>query len=496
MLDGIKKIIEQIKNISKSIDKYKKDTIIQSLPALAYVNRAKKCIEKNDYTQAENILIEALSLPQKDALVYKYLGLVYERTGKYNLSVDNYQISADLNPNDKNIWQRLGFSLLSLKEHEKAEKSFENANRVQANNTDTFTGWGMALMKLKKYEEAREKFTQAIKINKYNFSAMFLCAIMEIKLKMFDKAENKLVFLANVCPNESNTFEYARLKAIKDNTDDAIHYAKKSLEYNPNMLPAYILLGQLYADISDKENSLKYFEEAEKRELKSVNFYIEWGKALEKFEQFDDAKIKLLKACELEPENIEALSYLGLCCVSRKEFEEAEPILQKVSEKEPENKVVQQALGIIAYENQETEKAIQILRSDDEDAVNCFYLAKCYQRQGNDIKTRDYYEAALLHNNKYITAYVNYINYLIKKDDYADAQRKLRKALKLDGENIDLLNLMFYVSYILVKDNVYEYNLKETISIAEQIENKGEDLFKYPEQKQELVNLLQERDKN
>lgn len=496
MFSGLKHIIERIKNISKSIDKYKKDTIVQSLPSLTYVNRAKKCIEQNDFMQAENILLEALSLPQKDALVYKYLGLVYERTGKYSLAVVNYQTSAELNSNDKNIWQRLGFSLLSLKEYEKAVKSFENANRIQAGNTDTFTGWGMALMKIKDYSEAREKFLQAIKINKYNFSAMFLCSIMEMKLEMYDKAENRLAFLANVCPNESNTFEYARLKAIKNNAEEAIHYAKKSLEYNPKMLPSYIILGQLYTDILDKENALKYFEEAKNQNLESSNLYVEWGKSLEKFEMYDEAKIKLLKACEYEPDNVEANAYLGLCCVTRKEFDEAEPILNKVIEKDPENKTVKQALGIIEYEKNNIEKAIQIFRTDDENAVNCFYLAKCYQKQNDDIKTRDYYETALLHNNRYVTAYVNYINYLIEKENFVDAQRKLRKAIKIDENNIDLLNLMFYVSYILVKDNVYEYNLKEAISIAEQIEKKGEDLFKYPEQKQELINLLQERDKN
>ena len=82
MFNRLKKIIEQIKNISKSIDKYKKETIIQSLPTLTYVNRAKKLIEQNKFSEAEKILIDALSLPQKDALVYKYLGLVYERTNK------------------------------------------------------------------------------------------------------------------------------------------------------------------------------------------------------------------------------------------------------------------------------------------------------------------------------------------------------------------------------------------------------------------------------
>ena len=55
---------------------------------------------------------------------------------------------------------------------------------------------------------------------------------------------------------------------------------------------------------------------------------------------------------------------------------------------------------------------------------------------------------------------------------------------------------MFNVSYILVKDKVCEYNVKEVLTVAEKIENINPDLFEYPVQKQELINLLQESDKN
>ena len=494
MFNRLKEIIKQVKNINHNIDEYRKDTIIQSLPTLTYVNRAKKLIEQNKLEEAENILKQALSLPQEDALVYKYLGLLYEKTAQFERSVENYQKSADLNPNDKSIWQRLGFALLSVKEYSKAENSFENANKIQSGNSDTYTGWGMTQMKLNKYGEAREKFLTAFKINKYNFSAMFLCSIMEIKLKMYDMAEDKLKFLINVCPNESNTFEYARLRALRNNIDDGIFYAEKSLQYNPKMLPAYILLGQLYAQNNDEINSGKYFEEAEKQKLFGSNLFLEWGKALEKFGKYDDAKSKLLKACELEPENTDSLAHLGLCCVTRKEFDEAKPILEKVISKDPENSTVRQALGIISYENGEIEKAIQIFRENDEDAVNCFYLAKCYENQGNDVKTRDYYEAALTKNDKYLNAYKDYINFLIINKDYKNAQLKLRKALKISENDIDLLNSMFYTSYILVKENVSEYNVKEALLVAQKIENINPDLFKYPGQKQELISLLPERD--
>ncbi len=490
MSDWLKNIIDKVKSLNNSVDKFKADTVIQSLPALTYVNRAKVLIEQNKYEEAREILLKALELPQEDALVYKYLGLVYERLGDFEKSVENYQTSADLNPQDRNIWQRLGFALISIGKYENAVKSFENSDRVQANNSDTFTGWGMALMKQHKYAEAHDKFIEAAKHNKYNFSAVFLCAVMEIKLEMYDKAEMKLTFLANVCPNANNTFEFARLKYLKKDYDSAIHYAHKSLDFNPNILPSYILLGQIYALKFDMENSLKYFETAQEKKLTNAALYLEWGKVLEKFEQFDEAILKLLKALEFEPDNIEINSYLGLCYASRKEFDEAQPLLEKVLAKEPENKIVKQALGIVAYEHDDINKALELLRADDEDAVNSYYLAKCYEKMNNDTKVKDYYENAILFNPKYIAAFTDYSRYLISRNEYPEAQRKLRKALKADENNIILLNLMFYVSYILVKENLCEYNVKETLSIAEKVENIDRNLFEYPEQKAELTAIL------
>ncbi len=490
MSDWLKNVVEKIKHLSSSIDKFKEETVIQSLPSYTYVNRAKVLIEKNRYEDAKKILLEALELPQKDALVYKYLGSVYEKLGDFENSVEAYQTSADLNPQDKIIWQRLGFALMSVKKYDNAEKSFENANKIQSGNSDTYTGWGMALMKLNKYSEAHDKFIEAAKHNKYNFTAIFLCAVMEIKLGMYDKAEMKLTFLANVSPNANNTFEFARLKAIKNDFDSAIHYAKKSLDFNKKMLPAYILLGEIYTTKYDFENSRKSFLMAQEEGLENSSLYLEWGKSLEKFGKYDDAKAKLLKSAEMEPENIETLAHLGLCCVSRNEFEEAKPLLQKVIDKEPDNKTVKQTLAVIAYHDNDTAKAMELLRSDDEDPVNEYYLAKCYERLGNDTKVRDSYENAVRLNPNYVQAFLSYAKYLISKEEYADAQRKLRKALKAESENIELLNLMFYVSYILVKNNVYEYNVKETLSVAEKIEKINPDLFEYPEQKHELTMLL------
>jgi len=482
LFSRIKEILKKISDLNKSVDTYQKDTVIQSLPSLALVNRAKKLIGQGKLNEAESILKEATELPQKDALAYKYLGIVYDCQQKFDLAVEKFQISADLNPNDKEIWRKLGFALLSFGKFERAERAFENADRVQAGNTDNFTGWGMALMKQGKFNAAREKFLKAASVNKYNYSAMFLCSVLEIKLNMLDDAEVKLKFLTTYKPNESNTFEYARLRAMRDDYAGAVNLAEKSLEFNKFMLPAYILLGQLYAHNFEVEKSLGKFVDAEQRNLINENLYLEWGKALIKFGKFDEAKEKLSCAVGIAPKNIDASSNLALCKAINNE--DISDIVREISKIEPENPVLKQAKGISAFNANDFETAKKLLR--EENAINYFYLAKC----SDDTKAKEYYENSIRLNPVFTAAYIDYAKFLISKNEYEQAQRKLRKGLKSDENNLTLLNLLFHTGYILVKDNICEYNIKEMISIAEKIEKINREMFEYPDEKAELEKLL------
>ncbi len=78
MFSWIKNICNDIKDLNFSVDKYNTDSIIQSLPTVATVNRAKKLIEDKKYDEAEALLKKALDISQNDAGAYKYLGKIAE----------------------------------------------------------------------------------------------------------------------------------------------------------------------------------------------------------------------------------------------------------------------------------------------------------------------------------------------------------------------------------------------------------------------------------
>ena len=488
MPDWLTKIIEKIRSLNHSIDNYNKDTVIQSLPAVALVNRAKKLYENEKYLEAKLILDRAMELPQKDARVLKYQGMVAEKLGQTEQAVEYFQDSADLNPNDKNIWQKLGFALIAVNKFVEAEKSFENSDKVAHGNTDTYTGWGMALMKQQRHAEAREKFIIATKINRYNFTAIFLAAVMDMRLNDLDKAETRLAFLANVNPNESNTYEYAHLKFIKKDYDNALFYAKKSLEYNSNMLPAYLLIADVYALNWDVDNTLKTYEKAEEKDLISAPLYLEWGLALEKFDRFEEAVKKLQKAYELMPDDKDIISNLALCYYITGQ-KDAIDALQQLPEDKFAYKLMQ---AIDKYKNNDIEAALSEFRGLAEENLSCalvdYYMAKCYEILNNDTKVRDCYNSSVDKNPIFFRAYKDFAIYCYEHGDYAEAQRKLRKALKLDENNLEILNLLFFVCYKLVKDNVCEYNVKEALSFAQTAEKFGR--FDYPDEKSELSELL------
>ena len=275
MSDWIKNIFGKIKDLNVSIDSYKQDSIIQSLPTVAYVNKAKKLFEEKQYDKAEELLKKALDISHQDSGVYKYLGKIYESRMKFEDASTYYYESANLNSQDKEIWLRLGMCLLNSKKYEDALDAFEHANKITPLNTDVHTGWGMVLMKMKKYALARDQFNKAAQISKYNYTAILLSAIMDVRLFDYDSAEMKLQFLAKVAPNESSTYEYANLKLLKSDYKAAEEYAKKSISINKQMLPAYFVLGEVYS-------IQKKYEETEKIFISAIlnNYFILSGEKL------------------------------------------------------------------------------------------------------------------------------------------------------------------------------------------------------------------------
>lgn len=481
MFDWFKKVNSKVKDLNSSVNEYKKETDNQAIPGVAFVNKAKKLIDRNELELAKDYIYKALAISDRDSIAYKYLGVCEERLGNLKEAIAAYQKSALINDHDKTIWYKLGMVQVNLKQFQDAEKSFETAHKVTPVNTDVETGWGMALLKQKKYMEAHEKFISAIKINRYNFAALLLAAIVEVRLKQYDDAYQKLTFLIKTNPSEACMYEFANLNFLKENYEDAIKYSTYALEYNSNMLPAYLLLGRVYSILQNYEKSNLYYKQAEEKGLINETMYTEWGYSLVRTFHFNEALSIFEKVLKENYLSEEAFIGSQLC--------KAELGIEVYDPKKEDNAYYYEIKGIYEREQGNISDAIEMfktaLNKDDKEIYNYYRLAKCYEQTDNDTMIKDSYDKLNKFAPNFISGFTDYANYLIKKNEIKDAQRKLRKAEKLDSSNQDICNLLFYTSYILVKDDPCEYNVKEAIMLANKITD-----FKYPELRVELEGIL------
>ena len=407
LFNRLKNIYQLIKNLNFSVENYKKEAIVQSLPVVAGVNRAKKLIEKKRYDEAEEILLKSLDIAQ-DALVYKYLGKISEERSQFKQAVDYYVKSCLINPEDKEIWLRRGMCELYSGLFENSILSFENANHITPNNTDIYTGWGMAYMRLKKYAHAKDKFLTAARINKYNYTAILLSAVMERRLGDYNSAEEKLQFLVKVAPNESSYYEYANLKLIKSDYDNAEVYAKKALEFNKQMLPAYFILGEIYSIKKESKKTHEIFQTAIENDLDGSILHFEWGKACVRLLDFGTAKKEFLIALKNEENFVDAKTAMALIYAYENNFE----LLNELYEKNSANVYIQEAQGLkYCFENN-LDRAIEMfkmaVKTDANQSYNYLHLANIYKKLGDISKTKEYFEKFVQINYHYINGFLEY----------------------------------------------------------------------------------------
>ena len=98
---------------------------------------------------------------------------------------------------------------------------------------------------------------------------------------------------------------------------------KKILEKNPKNVKALFLLGSVYLELNQLNNSIKLLNEVIDLDPKISNAYSNLGIIYIKQRNFQKAKICILKSLEINPKNLDAYNYLGLIYSELGEFENA-----------------------------------------------------------------------------------------------------------------------------------------------------------------------------
>jgi tetratricopeptide (TPR) repeat protein len=135
-------------------------------------------------------------------------------------------------------------------------------------------------------------------------------------------------------------YEYRRQKRFPEAIAELEHVNRMF----PDFSPVEGVMGLFILDSGDTAKALQYFEDRAKTHPSSDLYYY-WGVALGFLGRTNDAVQKLLKAGDLDPEEVQAYKAAYALLMQANRTQEAANVLQALVEKHPEDPEVQAYLG-------------------------------------------------------------------------------------------------------------------------------------------------------
>ena len=282
-----------------------------------------------------------------DAYSFLRAGMANERTGDYKGAARLYRRGLEIDPDNVEILNGLGWTLFQDGQPVEATAEYRRALSIDSahvkshNNlalalvelgqldeaathwkkslelepkAEIYSDYGFTMARLGKPEEALESYRKALELDPNCASAHFNLAVVAIQGGDLDEAESHYRSALRVKPNAETYNGLGYVLAAKDRSDEAAAQFRKAIELSPQYVPAYNNLADLLAKEGKLEDAEFYYR-ASLRERPSAAVHTSLGAVLRKLGRTDAAAREFRMALELDPTQQKARR--GLAAVTR-----------------------------------------------------------------------------------------------------------------------------------------------------------------------------------
>lgn len=201
---------------------------------------------------------------------HKYLATIYEKEEKYELALEEYEKTYELNQEEKGIYLKIGKLygnigrekeaiqilgellkkkpdyyeasmiladiLNSKKEFKEAVQVYTNALKYRPADYDLYYNLGMTYTLLNDFAKAKECYEKAAQINSVLYHARYSLGQINLLYGDLEEAEKYFMECIEAEEVESGAYYYlARIAMIKGETEKAKNYANIAIEENPTL---------------------------------------------------------------------------------------------------------------------------------------------------------------------------------------------------------------------------------------------------------------------
>jgi tetratricopeptide (TPR) repeat protein len=326
--------------------------------------------EKEVAAQTLPFIEKASQLDPDNTQLAFHLGQLQFELENYSQAISYYEKTYQKNPRTLGLRERMSICYLSLKQDDKA------INILESLLTD--------------YPERKNLYPMIAELYTHN--------------KQWDKASNyyKLyIQLGN--PDAQDYAHLANAEIQDDHPDAAMETLNQAEKAFPDILPLKLYKAIVLRSLERWDESLAIFASLEQQNGKLIdsNFYFDYAVTYEK--SGNEAKaVELFRKClTLNPNNHQALNYLGYMWASKGEnLDEAEQMITQALTLDPESPAYLDSMAWVCYQKKEYDKALEyqqkaiVSMPDDPEVLE--HLADIYYKLGNTEKAIESWSKASL----------------------------------------------------------------------------------------------------
>lgn len=381
----------------------------------------------------------------------------------------------------------------------------------QQNFINTTFQQGQKAIQVGLFNKAEQHFLAVLKINPNITEAHSALAYIYTVSKQHAKATSELKLALKANPKHAQTqFNLANSLYEQQLYDDALPYYKAAFALDPNFVDAHIncgivyrmlkdydaaiaclhqalnldkksarafhVLGMVCLDIEDYDRALHYLESACGLAPGNADFRVSFASVLEKAFLDVEAGFEYHRACELDPNYLDAFNLYGNYLLKNHRHDEALECVKHAEQLAPTNLDVTEQLGLIYMGMSHTDAALEkfndVLLAEPQRLSALQGKARVYQELGNSDKGFDVCDTIIAINNNLPNGYL--LKSRMKKSKLGDGlTENLLRILEQNGLNEEILQTThFALGKIYDDQNNYSEAFKH-YALANIIKNKS-----------------------
>jgi len=244
---------------------------------------------------------------------------------------------------------------------------------------------------------AEQQFNQSLQEQPNNPWALIGLADVAVQRGTLTDAEPYLQRAVTVAPTNAQVHQtWGRYLLFQKKYRQAESALQHALQLDPNNVPAYIDLGDVYlSGFENPEKAINNYKQALRLDTVNAGAYYALGSAFAKLGKFPQAEAYFLESSRLSPTLALPFQALGELQASQKEFQKAKQNLSKAIELDPTNYDAHLTLGDIHFSLNQDSQAIAAYQTsvnvNPDLAVGYLKLGRIYEKIGEKGKAKQAY---------------------------------------------------------------------------------------------------------